>query len=324
MTTHTHAHSADQDGPHAPVNQQSAAGLPPQIEHAPIKPNAPAARATKRYGWLPDLPDVRDFQWTPKLLASKRGKLPKLPSKVDLRTDGFEPPIYDQSALGSCTANGVAAVYEAQQRKQLQEAYTPSRLFIYLEERRIINCISIDSGAFIRDGLRVVNRLGAPHESLWPYNINRFTEQPPQPVYDDGQLHQTTAYMTVDNKREFDVKQALAAGLRVVFGFTVYGWFERPDARGFVTPVEGDSVLGGHCVVLVGYFRDRKNKWWGIVRNSWGTSWADGGYCYMPLRWICNYWNADDFWVISQVEAPVLAKVKAAAASRAKRLARAA
>jgi hypothetical protein len=24
----------------------------------------------------------------------------------------------------------------------------------------------------------------------------------------------------------------------------------------------------------------------------------------MPLRWICDYWNADDFWIINQVEGP--------------------
>lgn len=280
---------------------------------------APPARQTKRYGWMPDLPDVRDLRWSPP--KTRRGVLPKLPSKVDLRGDGFEPPIYDQGYLGSCTANGVAAIFEAQQRAQGLSAYTPSRLFIYYEERRIINCISIDSGAFIRDGLRVVNKLGAPHESIWPYDINRFTIQPSANVYEDALDHQTTAYMTVDNKREFDVKQALAAGLRVTFGFTVYQWFESPDAKGFCRPVVGQSVLGGHCTVIVGYFR-LGNVWWAIVRNSWGTGWGDGGYCYMPLRWICNYWNADDFWVIQQVEAPVLAKMKRAAASRARSLAR--
>lgn len=261
--------------------------------------NAPAGRRIKKYGWFPDLPDNRDLKWTPQ--KSRRGTLPKLPTKVDLRETGFEPPIYDQSALGSCTANGVGDVFEYEQRKQGLVDYMPSRLFIYYEERRIIDTIGYDSGAFIRDGLRVVNRLGAPHESLWPYDINRFTIQPTQNVYDDGLQHQTIAYMTVDNRREFDVKQALAAGLPVVFGFTVFSWFENPDADGFCRPVPGQGILGGHCTVIVGYFLF-KRQWWAIVRNSWGTGWGRGGYCFMPLRWLCNYYNADDFWVISQVE----------------------
>lgn len=274
----------------------------------------PSARQTKKYGWLPDLPDIRDLAWQPP--KSRRGVLPKLPAKVDLRNSGFEPPIYDQGYLGSCTANGVASAFEFEQRRQTLTPFTPARLFIYYEERRIINCLAIDSGAFIRDGLRVVNKLGAPNETLWPYDINRFTIQPSADVYEDGLDHQTTAYMTVDNKREFDVKHALAAGLPVVFGFTVYQWFESPNANGFCYPVAGQSVLGGHCTVIVGYFR-LKNVWWAIVRNSWGAGWGQSGYCYMPLRWICNYWNADDFWVIQQVEAPVLKELKLEATRRA-------
>jgi hypothetical protein len=213
------------------------------------------------------------------------------------------------------TSNGVGATYEYTQRRLGYTDYMPGRLFIYYEERRIIGTLGYDSGAFIRDGLRVVNKLGAPHESLWPYDISRFTSPPPQSAYDDGLKHLATAYMSVDNKREYDVKAAIAQGLPVVFGFTVFPWFESPDKDGFCRPVLGQSILGGHCVVCVGYFR-LKNVWWAIIRNSWGISWGAGGYCFVPLRWICNYWNADDFWVIQDVEPDELSKLKAAADKR--------
>lgn len=254
-------------------------------------------RQTKRYGWLPDLPDNRDHVFKP------RRALPRLPSKVDLRTTGFMPSVYDQGYLGSCTANAVAGAFEYEQKRQGLADFNPARLFIYYEERRMINTLNEDSGAFIRDGLKVVNHLGAPHETLWPYDINRFTVQPNQDVYNDGLDHQAIGYATVDNAREFDVKQALALGVPVVFGFTVFPWFESPDAHGFCNPVPNQQVLGGHAVLCVGYF-NLKRKWWAIVRNSWGSSWGDGGFCYMPLRWICDYWNADDFWIINQVEGP--------------------
>lgn len=273
----------------------------------------PAPRAIKKYGWTPDLPDHRDLRWAPK--KTRSGTLPKLPSHVDLRGTGFEPPIYDQSALGSCTSNGVGATFEYTQRRLGFTDYMPGRLFIYYEERRIINTLGYDSGAFIRDGLRVVNKLGAPHESLWPYDISRFTSPPPQSAYDDGLKHLATAYMSVDNKREYDVKAAIAQGLPVVFGFTVFPWFESPDKDGFCRPVLGQSILGGHCTVVVGYFK-LKNVWWAIIRNSWGVGFGQGGYCFMPLRWICNYYNADDFWVIQDVEPDELSKLKAAADRR--------
>ena len=262
---------------------------------ATIQAIRPAVREVKRYGYIPDLPDNRD------LVAKVRKTRAKLQSKVDLRLTGFMPEVYDQSALGSCTANGIAGIFEYEQRRQGLTDYMPSRLFIYYEERRIINAITYDSGAFIRDGLKVVNKLGAPHEDIWPYNINQFTWAPPQAAYDDGQNHQVIEYATVDNKLEYTVKEILAAGIPITFGFTVYPWFESPDSAGFVKPVANQQVLGGHCTDLVGYFTFKRIPY-GIIRNSWGKNWADQGYCYMPLRWICNYWNADDFWVIKSVE----------------------
>lgn len=256
-------------------------------------------RSTKRYGWLPDLPDNRDVLFTHRRASSK------LPAKVDLRTSGFMPSVYDQSNLGSCTANAIAGAYEYEQRRQGLVDYNPSRLFIYYEERRKINTLQSDSGAFIRDGLQVVNKLGAPHESLWTYDINKFTVEPDAQVYTDGLQHQATGYASIQYTTQLGVRTSLAMGIPVVFGFTVYPWFESPDSHGVCTPVSGQSVLGGHAVLLVGYEKIPGSKiLWGIVRNSWGAGWADSGYCYMPLNWICGrQYNADDFWVINQVEA---------------------
>lgn len=260
----------------------------------------PTPRTNRKYGWLPDLPDNRDKVWTPP--TSRRGVMPKLPTSVDLRITPYEPPIYDQSQLGSCTANGVADIFEFAQRKQGLLDYMPSRLFIYYEERRIINSLSYDSGAFIRDGLKVVNRLGAPHETLWPYSLGAFTQAPPQDAYDDGLNHQAIQYAAIDNKNQVHVKQSLAQGFPVVIGFTVYPWFESP-VNGSCTPVPNQQVLGGHCTVIVGYEHIKGSRQvWAIVRNSWGTGWGDRGYCYIPMSWLCNYSNADDFWVITSVE----------------------
>lgn len=267
-----------------------------------INSTFPAQRETRRYGWLPDLPDNRDKLWKPKL--SRRGTAPKLPKATYNRSSPFMPDIYDQSNLGSCTGNGVAGAFEFEQRRQGLVDYTPSRLFIYYEERRIINTLNQDSGAFIRDGLKVVNKLGAPHETLWQYDINAFATQPPQEAYDDGLKHKTTGYYTVDNRLQGPTKQALAAGFLVVMGFTVYPWFENPDSQGVCKPVANQQVLGGHCVCIVDYERlPVSRQVWCTVRNSWGTGWADHGYCYIPLAWFCDYYNADDFWVISQVAA---------------------
>ena len=98
----------------------------------------------KNYGWRPDLPDHRDHRFSlPTVPAS-------LPNFVDLR-GGF-PTVYNQQALGSCTANAIASVLEFDQIKQKLPIWIPSRLFIYYNERSLEGTISSDAGATLRDG----------------------------------------------------------------------------------------------------------------------------------------------------------------------------
>jgi C1A family cysteine protease len=257
-------------------------------------------RRTAGLGWRPDTPDNRDKVFRP------RRKITRLPLKVDLRTSGFMPDVYDQGNLGSCTANAIGAAYEFEQRRQGLTDFMPSRLFIYYGEREVESSIQSDSGAEIRDGMKVINHLGVPDEKLWPYFTNAFASRPPQTAYDDALKHQTITYAAVPVVAG-KVKAALASGTPVVIGFTVYSWFENPSSLGVVKPVANSPLLGGHAVLVVGYehLKGHGTTDYAIVRNSWGPGWGDGGYCYMPLHWICDThaWNADDFWAIQSVEA---------------------
>jgi len=54
-----------------------------------------------RYGWIPDLPDLRD-----RLYKAPR-KAGKLPPSMDLRAGC--PAVYDQGDLGSCTSHAISA-----------------------------------------------------------------------------------------------------------------------------------------------------------------------------------------------------------------------
>ena len=81
------------------------------------------------YGWIPDLPDQRDYQY-----AAPLEMIGALPASVDLTSAC--PPVYDQGQLGSCTANAIGGAIEFDQIKQnLSPIFVPSRLFIYYNER---------------------------------------------------------------------------------------------------------------------------------------------------------------------------------------------
>src|SRR5450631_3817716 len=108
----------------------------------------------QRYGWVPDLPDQRDYMY-----AAPTQFLIALPTKIDLRPHC--PPVYDQGQLGSCTGNAIAGAVQFEREKQkLTPDFVPSRLFIYYNERVIENSVETDSGAQIRDGIKVVNKQG--------------------------------------------------------------------------------------------------------------------------------------------------------------------
>jgi C1A family cysteine protease len=253
-----------------------------------------AVRKQTRYGWRPDTPDIRDH-----LFAVAPPKA--LPPSVSLRTQ--MPPVYDQGQLGSCTANSIGAILQLNQILQKEpDAATPSRLFIYYNERLMEGTVSEDSGAEIRDGIKSVAQLGAPPEDIWPYDITKFAKKPPAKAYTQAKKHQAVRYARVAQDT-LPIQSVLASGYAISFGFTVYSSFETNVGKdGIVSmPQPSEKVLGGHAVVAVGY-KPIKNQLYFECRNSWGTTWGDQGYFWMPAAYLTSSSLASDFWVIEQVE----------------------
>jgi C1A family cysteine protease len=207
------------------------------------------------------------------------------------------PPIYDQGELGSCTANAIAAGFAFQLFDQELPVINPSRLFIYYNERAVEGSISTDAGAVIADGVKAVNTLGVPDESLWPYDITKFAVKPSDAAYALA-LRSVASEIVPIAPGLINVIRALAAGYPVIFGFTVFESFEsKAVAVGGDLPMPGptEAVLGGHAVVAVGYTDDG----YFLVRNSWGDKWGIAGHFRMPFDFLAQY--ASDFWTIRKV-----------------------
>ncbi len=263
-------------------------------------------RRIGRYGWKPDLPDQRDFNYAvPHVTAAA------LPAKVDLRPR-CPKVVYDQGQIGSCTANAIAAAIEFEQIKQKLPEFTPSRLFIYYNERVMEGTPpSVDSGAQIRDGIKSVATLGACKETTWPYSdVNKnpapcpacaYAKKPSAAASREAAKYKINIYQRLNSGQLSSLKGCLASGNPFVFGFTVYDSFESAQvAKTGVVPMPGpkEHVLGGHAVLAVGY-DDSTSRF--IVRNSWGAGWGMKGYFTIPYLYLTDAQLAADFWTIQSL-----------------------
>jgi len=260
-----------------------------------------SALAVHLSGWKKDLPDTRDF-----MLKSLASVLPgaKLnrPSSVDNSKKCSK--IEDQGALGSCTAQMLVGMVEYNNirwgvpkpsRKQI------SRLFEYYATRKIMGTLNEDSGAYIRDAIKAAALYGCVWESKWKYDVSKFTLEPEQKVWDTAATHKIVSYHRINDGDIETMKQTLASGYLIGFGFEVYSNFtsQQMATEGVLhLPGPNDQVEGGHAVVLVGY-DDVRGAF--KVRNSWGPSWGQAGYFWMDYNYVGNGRLSNDFWVVNSV-----------------------
>jgi C1A family cysteine protease len=246
-----------------------------------------AVKKIQRYGWKRDLPDARDLTLHP--------ALSRLPERVDLRPNC--PVVYDQGQIGSCTANAIAGALEFDLIRERREPFTPSRLFIYYNERAMEGTVDSDSGAELRDGCKSVASIGACPEIQWPYEQGLLFVKPETVCYQEARRDLACNYFRLPQAVEA-LKACLAAGYPFVFGFTVYEAFESEQvAKSGVLdlPASNEAVLGGHAVMAVGYDEGAGRF---VVRNSWGAHWGMDGYFTMPYEYVTNPQLAADFWTL--------------------------
>lgn len=245
------------------------------------------------YGWKPDVPDNRDHTY-----GSKFKLKTKLPQQVDLRQ--FCSPVENQGQLSSCTSHALTSAYELMHIKNGKPAIELSRLFLYYNERAMEGTINQDGGAYIRDGIKSLVKNGCCVEDLLPYSEPAFAMKPSSDCYLEALDHQLLNYQRLNGI--YEMMSCLADGFPFVFGFSVYESFESDEvAKTGIMPIPGDNerMLGGHAVLCCGYDVDRRRL---IVKNSWGETWGDKGYFYMPFEIVTNRNFSDDFWSLRSVE----------------------
>lgn len=250
-----------------------------------------------RYGWKPDRFDSRDRHAVAKKL--RHSKPP--PDVSDMRP--CMPDVYDQGNIGSCTGQTIGgACHYLELVEHKLTADRPSRLFIYYNERLLEGTVDEDAGAELRTGLKTLNLYGYPDETLWPYSDDpfRYKQRPTASVYAAARRNRVVDYAKV-TQTPIEVETCLASGYPIMFGFDVFKAFESDamaQGKPLTMPKRGETPLGGHAVLAVGYNRINQLIY---CRNSWGESWGVKGYFGMPYKYMFSKY-ASDFWIVRDVE----------------------
>jgi hypothetical protein len=163
------------------------------------------------------------------------------------------------------------------------------------EEALYWGCKRIDgnstSGTRFASAATALGRWGQPLETGWPYDPTRrdgVAYSPPARP-DAGWFRSGLRRVAVAPD---DVRAVLDGGTPVLLGVVVYDTFFRPDAVGHIAdPPSGAKPRGRHAVLAVGHQAGEL-----LIRNSWGTSWALGGYAWIGDTYISTH--ARDAWVI--------------------------
>ena len=212
---------------------------------------------------------------------------------IDLRAAAG--PIGDQGSRGTCVAFALTAVHMA----AIAETFELSEEYLFWAAKKRDGWLG--DGTTYRAALSGLSEDGQCTAALWPYHDGRShvsaNYSPPADAVQDAQNR------TGDGDREFftvsDVRASLEAGVLIAVGIPVWDEFATTNGTDVLQlPSAIATSPLEHAVVIVGHDADRSAL---LVRNSWGTGWADEGHAWVDDAIIATAVIVDG-WTIDRTD----------------------
>ncbi|KAH8020453.1 hypothetical protein HPB51_001751 [Rhipicephalus microplus] len=198
-----------------------------------------------------------------------------LPKAVDWRKKGAVTPVKNQGQCGSCWAFSTTGALEGQH-------FRKTRKLVSLSEQNLVDCSRSFGNNGCEGGLMdnafkyIKANKGIDTEDTYPYNGT------------DGVCHfnksdvgaTDSGFVDIPEGDENKLKKAVAMVGPVSVAIDASHESFQFYSEGVYDEPECDSEQLDHGVLVVGYGTKDGQDYW-LVKNSWGTSWGDGGYIYM-------------------------------------------
>lgn len=207
--------------------------------------------------------------------------------------------VLDQGTTNACVGCAMgSALYLAGAMPRRTRIVRPSELAIYANAR-LADAPGMplaDIGCRPSSAIRMADKHGIVSSDRWPFDLALVDMAPPFDVYVAGEGAQVTGWYRIAPIDDVAglMRRALEAGHFPIFGTTVDDAFRDWAGPGVYGQfARSGPVRGLHMVTAVG-FREGAIR----VLNSWGSSWGDGGLCWMADEWV-NSSHVSDVLVIT-------------------------
>ncbi len=249
-------------------------------------------------GMIFDAPSLRAIPYKAKLTAESYGNMPASAS-----LERFCPTPGNQGNYSTCVAFATGyhlrTILYAKQQSELGNAadpnatiFSPSFIYEQIKGKDDRNC---DEGANPVDAFELMKERGVARLSTQPYACGATVKSISM---QEGINFRITDFQILYTPNETDevlkinaTKKALSEGYPCMLGFIVAESFYgvRGDVWREQSTDDGPTGKHGrHAMCIVGY---DNTKYGGAFRvmNSWGTTWADHGFVWIPYRDFAKY-----------------------------------